>query len=359
MLTDKAGSPYNRNWKHTLFHLSQALQKASTGSTLSKLIFATILIAIAIAGFGIHGQAVAQDYPARPIRLVVPYPPGGGTDIAARWISDKLSAQFNEKVFVDNRAGANGNVGTDFIAKATPDGYVIGMATPGPVTVGRSLYADLPYDPKKDLAPIILANESPIVLVVNSKSPIKSLKELIASAKSASGKLTAALVSTGSVPHLITEMLKLSAGINILDVPYKGGAPAMLDVISGQVDMLFSVLPLVLPNIQAGQLRPIVIASKTRSSLIPDVPTTGEDGYGDVIGSAWNGVVAPAGTPKTIIDKLNTDTSQILAAPDTKQRFGELGMQSVGGTPEDFARFLEAESQKWAKVISAAHLESP
>jgi tripartite-type tricarboxylate transporter receptor subunit TctC len=342
-----------------LFHNVQTSRKITALPALLNSTIAFILAASAIVGIGMDKLAIAQDYPNRPIRLVVPYPAGGGTDIAARWIADRLSVQFNDKVFVDNRAGASGNLGTDFIAKSAPDGYVIGMATPGPVTVGRSLYADLPYDPKKDLAPIILANESPIVLVVNSGIPVKSLKELVASAKSGSGKLTAALVSAGSVPHLVTEMLKLSAGINILDVPYKGGAPAMLDVISGQVDMLFSVLPLVLPNIQAGQLRALVIASKTRSVLIPDVPTTAEDGYSDVVGSAWNGIVAPAGTPQGIVDKLNSQISQILASPDTKQRFTELGMQSVGGTPEDFAQYLQAESEKWAAVISAAHLQAP
>ena len=289
----------------------------------------------------------------------MPYPAGGGTDIAARWIADRVSSQFDQKIFVDNRAGASGNLGTDFIAKAAPDGYVIGMATPGPVTVGRSLYADLPYDPQKDLTPIILANESPIVLVINAKSPVKSLKELVAMTKAGSGKLSAALVSAGSVPHLVTEMLKLSAGIDVLDVPYKGGAPAMLDVIGGQVDMLFSVLPLVLPNIQAGQLRPLVIASQTRSSLIPDVPTTTEAGYGDVIGSAWNGIVAPAGTPGSIIDKLNSEISQVLVTPDTKQRFTELGMQSVGGSPQDFARYIKAETEKWAAIVAAAHLQAP
>jgi tripartite-type tricarboxylate transporter receptor subunit TctC len=342
-----------------LFHNVQISRNVTALPALFNSTIAFILAAGAIVGIGMDKLAIAQDYPNRPIRLVVPYPAGGGTDIAARWIADRLSVQFNDKVFVDNRAGASGNLGTDFIAKSAPDGYVIGMATPGPVTVGRSLYADLPYDPKKDLAPIILANESPIVLVVNSGIPVKSLKELVASAKSGSGKLTAALVSAGSVPHLVTEMLKLSAGINILDVPYKGGAPAMLDVISGQVDMLFSVLPLVLPNIQAGQLRALVIASKTRSVLIPDVPTTAEDGYSDVVGSAWNGIVAPAGTPQGIVDKLNSQISQILASPDTKQRFTELGMQSVGGTPEDFAQYLQAESEKWAAVISAAHLQAP
>lgn len=303
--------------------------------------------------------SLAQDYPSRPIKMVVPYPAGGGTDIAARWIAQKLGGPLKQTVFVDNLAGANGNLGTDFIAKATPDGYVIGMATPGPVSVGRSLYPDLPYDPQKDLEPIILANESPIVLAVNPSIPAKSLQELVALAKSKPGKLSAALVSTGSVPHLLTEMLKMSAGINILDVPYKGGAPATLDVISGQVDMLFSVLPLILPNIKAGQLRPLAIASKTRSPLLPDVPTTVEAGYGDVIGSAWNGIVAPAHTPKAIIDKLNAETAKILNIPDTKQRFEELGMESVGGSPQDFSKFLEGETQKWARVVAAAHLRIP
>jgi tripartite-type tricarboxylate transporter receptor subunit TctC len=320
----------------------------------------SIVLGVSIfACLGMADLALAQDYPNRPVKLIVPYPPGGGTDIAARWIADKLSDRLKQSVFVDNRAGANGNLGTDFIAKAAPDGYVIGMATPGPVTVGRSLYADLPYDPEKDLVPVILANESPIVLVVNPQLSAKSLRELVVLAKSSPGKLSAALVSTGSVPHLVTEMLKISAGINILDVPYKGGAPATLDVISGQVDMLFSVLPLVLPNIQAGQLRGLVIAGKTRSPLLPDVPTTAEEGYGDVIGSAWNGIVAPAGTPKEIVDKLNMELSQVLAAADTKQRFDELGMESVGGTSQSFAQFLHAESEKWAKVITTAHLRMP
>lgn len=328
-------------------------------STLLRYIASFALGTSVLVGLSVDDAALAQAYPNRPVKLIVPYPPGGGTDIAARWIADKLGDRLRQTVFVDNRAGANGNLGTDFIAKAAPDGYVIGMATPGPVTVGRSLYADLPYDPQKDLVPIILANESPIVLVVNPAVSAKSLKDLVASAKSKPGKLSAALVSTGSVPHLLTEMLKISAGINVLDVPYKGGAPAALDVIGGQVDILFSVLPLVLPNIKAGQLRALVIASKTRSSLIPDVPTTAEEGYGDVIGSAWNGIVAPASTPQEIVDKLNLETSQILATKDTEQRFNELGMEPVGGTPQSFANYLQAESEKWAEVITTAHLRMP
>jgi tripartite-type tricarboxylate transporter receptor subunit TctC len=327
-------------------------------SLLRTPIMAALATFVSVAA-SIAGIACAQDYPGRPVRMIVPYPAGGGTDIAARWMADKLSQRLNQRVFVDNRGGANGNLGTDNIAKADADGYVIGMGTPGPITVGRSLYPDLPYDPKKDFAPIILANESPVVLVVNPSLPMTSLKDIVAAAKANPGKLTAALVSTGSVPHLLTEMFKLSAGVDILDVPYKGGAPATLDVISGQVNMLFSVLPLVLPNIKAGQLRAIAIASKTRSPLLPDVPTTIEQGYGDVIGSAWNGIVAPAGTPKKIVDKLNAESASILADPDTKDRFTALGMEAVGGSPQSFADYLQAESDKWAKVIAAAHLRAP
>ena len=325
-------------------------------TTLLGYMVSLVLGASVLLGLGRDDAALAQAYPTRPIRLIDPYPPGGGTDIAARWIADKLTERLGERVFVDNRVGANGNLGTDDVAKATPDGYVIGMATPGPVTVGRSLYPNLPYDPKKDLVPIILANESSIVLVVNASAPAKSLQELVAAAKSKPGKLSAALATTGSVPHLVTEMLKMSADIDILGVPYKGGAPAALDVMGGQVDMLFTVLPVVLSNIGAGQLRALAIASKARSPLIPDVPTTSEDGYSEVTGSAWNGIVAPAGTPQEIVDKLNAEISKILDTAETQQRFTELGMSTIGGTPQSFAQYLQLESEKWAKVIKNAQL---
>ena len=303
------------------------------------------------------GSAFAEDYPVKPIKLIVPYPAGGGTDIAARWLGQKLSEGLHQQIIVDNRAGANGNLGTYAIAKSAPDGYLVGMATPGPVTVGRSLYPDLPYDPQKDLAPIVLANESPIVLVVNQSVPAKSLQELISLAKERPGRLTAALVSAGSVPHLLTEMLKAAAGINILNVPYKGGGPAAMDVVSAQVDMLFSVLPLVLPYITAGQLRPIAIASEARSVLLPEVPTVKEAGFGQVTGTAWNGIVAPAGTPQDIIARLNGEVTKVLASAETKERFAALGMEAVGGSPASFAEFLRAESEKWSKVIRAAHVQ--
>jgi tripartite-type tricarboxylate transporter receptor subunit TctC len=321
-----------------------------TITTLLRMLFGLSLF---VSG----GAAFAENYPVRPIKLIVPYPAGGGTDIAARWLGQKLSEALHQQIIVDNRAGANGNLGTNAIAKGTPDGYLIGMATPGPVTVGRSLYLDLPYDPEKDLVPIVLANESPIVLLVNPSVPAKSLQELISLAKARPGVLTAALVSVGSVPHLLTEMLKAAAGINVLNVPYKGGGPAATDVVGGQVDMLFSVLPLVLPYITSGQLRPIAIASDARSALLPDVPTVKEAGFGQVTGTAWNGVVAPAGTPQEVITKLNGEVTKVLESPETKERFTVLGMEAVGGSPDSFAEFLRTESEKWSKVIRAAHVQ--
>lgn len=317
-----------------------------------KALLCTVVLACALA----CTAAYAGDYPVRPIKLIVPYPAGGGTDIAARWIGQKLAAELKQAVIVDNRPGANGNIGTELIARAPADGYTIGMATPGPVTVGRSLYLKLPYDPQKDLAPIILANDSPIVLVVNPSVPAKSLRELVALAKRSPGKLTAALVSTGSVPHLLTELMKSAAGIDVLDVPYKGGSPAATDVMSGQVDMLFSVLPLVLPYINAGKLRALAVASDARSALVPEVPTMREAGYPQVAGSAWNGVVAPAGVPPEIVARLNAAIAQVLQAPDTREHFTALGMEAGGGSPEAFARFLRAESRKWARVIKSANI---
>lgn len=316
----------------------------------SLLTFLIFCVALASA------PARADDYPDRPIKLIVPYPAGGGTDIAARFVAQKLGERLQRQLIVENRGGANGNLGTDLIAHATPDGYTIGMATPGPVTVARSLYPSLPYDPRTDLVPVILVNESPIVLVVNPGIAAKTTRELVALAKASPGKLTCALVSTGSVPHLVTEMFKSAAGIDILDVPYKGGGPAAIDVISGRVDMFFSVVPLVLPYIKSGKLRPIAVASANRSKLLPDVPTLTEAGY-VVVGSAWNGIVAPRGTPQAIVAKLNAETAAVLAAGNTKDAFAALGMEAVGGSPQSFASFLAAEREKWAKVIAAAHIK--
>jgi tripartite-type tricarboxylate transporter receptor subunit TctC len=310
----------------------------------------------AAALFMASAAALGQAYPSRPIKLIVPYPAGGGTDIAARWIGQQLADELKQPVIIDNRPGANGNIGTDAITKAAPDGYTIGMATPGPVTVGRSLYAQLPYDPERDLTPIILANDSPIVLVANPSLPAKSVQELVSLAKQKPGKYTAALVSTGSVPHLLTELLKNSAGIDILEVPYKGGSPALTDVMGGLVDMFFSVLPLVLQQINTGKLRALAVASEKRSALIPEVPTMREAGYPQVSGSAWNGVVAPAGVSTEIVQKLNAEIAKILARSDARASFATMGMEPGGGSADVFARFLRAETEKWGSVVKSAQI---
>ena len=240
--------------------------------------------------------ALAQTYPARSIRVIVPYPPGGGTDLAARLISQKLTENLGRTVIVENRAGANGNIGTEAMAKAAADGYTLGMATPGPVTAGKTLYPSLPYDPERDLAPVILVNASPNVLCVHPSVLARSVKELIALAKS--GKLHISASTIASVQHLLAEMLNHATGVRMEVITYKGGAQAATDVVGGQIEALWSVLPVVLPFLQNARLRILAVASEKRTALLPQVPTMGESGWPTVVATAWNGVVAPAGTPR-------------------------------------------------------------
>jgi len=287
--------------------------------------------------------------------MIVTYPPGGGTDLAARLISQKLTESLGRTVIVENRAGANGNIGTDAIAKAAPDGYTIGMATPGPVTAGKSLYASLPYDPERDLAPVILVNASPNVLAVHPSVPARSVRELVALAKARPLHVAASTIA--SVQHLLAAMFNHAVGVEMEIITYKGGAQAATDVVGGQVEALWSVLPVVLPFLQGDRLRVLAVASEKRSTLLPQVPTMGEAGYPGVIATAWNGVVAPAGTPKSVIDLLNAEIGRSLHAPDVKERFTASGMEAIGGTPEEFGAFLRAETAKWAKVIKDANIK--
>lgn len=309
----------------------------------------------AILFTGCVNVAPSQTYPVKTIRLIVTYPPGGGTDITARVISQKLAESFGRTVIVDNRVGGSGIVGTDAIVKAAPDGYTIGMATPSPITIGRTLFPSLPYDPERGLASIILVNDSASVLVLHPSVPVRSVKELIALAKGRS--LNVAINNLASVQHLVTEMFNHAAGIKMNNVPYKGGALAATDVMGGQVELLWSVLPVVLPFIQNERLRALVVASAKRSAHLPNVPTTGESGLPKVVGSGWNGVVAPAGTSKNIIDRLNAEIGRSLDAPDVKERFANLGFEALGGTPEEFGAFMRAETAKWAEVIKTAKIK--
>jgi len=314
-----------------------------------------IFCAVAVVALAASMSAFAQPYPVKPLRIIVPYPPGGGTDLAARLVAQKLSESLGKSVIVENRAGANGNIGTDATAKAAADGYTLGMATPGPVTAGKSLYPNLPYDPERDLAPVILVNASPNVLAVHPSIPARTAKELITLAKS--GNLHIAASTIASVQHLLAEMLNHATGVRMEVITYKGGAQAATDVAGGQVEALWSVLPAALPFIQSGRLRALAVASEKRTSLLPQVPTMGEAGWPGVVGTAWNGVVAPAGAPRAIVETLATEIGRSLRAADVKDRFTASGMEAIGGTSEEFGAFLKAETAKWAKVIKAANIK--
>ena len=311
---------------------------------------AAVLLAVCIDG-------MAQSYPVKPIRIIVPYPPGGGTDIVARLMAQKLTESLGRTVIVENRVGAFGIVGTEAVAKAAPDGYTLGMATPSPITIGKTLFPKLPYDPERDLAPVILVNESASVLVAHPSLPVHSLEELVALAKRRPGALNIAINNIASVHHLLTEMFNHEAGIKMTNVTYKGGALAVNDLLSGQVDLLWSILPLALPHIQNGKLRAIVVAGEKRSNLLPDVPTTGQSGWPKVVGSGWNGVVAPAGTPRDVIERLNVEIGLSLNAPDIKERYTALGLEALGSTPEEFGAYMRAETARWAEVVRTANVK--
>ncbi|MEO7727872.1 MAG: tripartite tricarboxylate transporter substrate binding protein [Burkholderiales bacterium] len=319
---------------------------------LFQYIFDTAFVALLVIG---ATHAPAQGYPAKTIRIIVPYPPGGGTDLAARLIAQKLTASMGRSVIVENRAGANGNIGTDAMAKAAPDGYTIGMATPGPVTAGKTLYPNLPYDPERDLAPVILVNASPNVLAVHPSVPARAVKELLALARN--GKLHVAASTIASVQHLLAEMLNHATGVRMDVITYKGGAQAATDVAGGQVEVLWSVLPAALPFIQSNKLRVLAVASEKRTALLSAVPTMGEAGWPAVVGTAWNGVVAPAGTPKAVIETLAAEIGRGLHVADVKERFAASGMEAIGGTPEEFGAFMRAETAQWARVIKAANIK--
>ncbi len=318
--------------------------------SLNAAVLGATLLTTAVVGH-------AQTYPTRTIRMIIPYAAGGGSDINARMISQKLSDSLGHPVVVDNRVGAGGNVGTDAIAKAAPDGYTIGIATPGPVTVGKSLYPNLPYDPERDLVPVILMNESPLVLVIHPAIQARTVNELIALAKAKPGAMSAALPSTGSVQHLLTEMLKDVAKVNIVDIPYKGAEPAANELAGGQVDIMWSVLPTVMPFIKPGKLRVLAVASDKRTPALPDVPTMRESGWPTVIGSNWNGVIAPAGTPKSIIDRLNVEIGRILTLPDVKERYATLDVTAIGGSADAFRSYMKAEAERWSAVIRKANIK--
>ena len=296
------------------------------------------------------GPAPAADYPTKPIRLVVPFPPGGTTDILARAVAQKLAETWNQQVIVDNRPGAGGNIGADLVAKAAPDGYTLVMGTVGTHAINPNLYGKMPYDHVKDFAPVILVAGVPNVLVVNPEVPIKSVPELIAYAKANPGKLNFASSGSGTSIHLSGELFKAMTGVQMTHVPYKGSAPALTDLVGGQVQLMFDNLPSSLAFIKAGKLRALAVTSASRAAALPDVPTVAEYVPG-FEASSWFGILAPAGIAPEIIAKINGEVAKWLATPEAKEKLSAQGANAAGGSPQDFAKHIQAETAKWAKVV--------
>lgn len=300
--------------------------------------------------------ANAQNYPDRPVRIIVPWPPGGGTDIFARAISEKLQQSLGQPFPVENRPGVAGNLGAAMAARSAPDGYTIMIAT---ITLATSpaLYKSLDYDPIKNLAGITLIAGVPHMLVVNPALPVKNVKELIALARQKPGKLTYASAGVGSPFQIAAELFKQSAGVDILHVPYKGGGPAVTDVIGDHVDMTFANLLAVLPQARAEQVRALAVTSAKRSSAAPDIPTIAESGLPGYQFTSWFGALAPAGTPPAIIKKLNAAIVEALKSPQVSTQLSEQGADLIASSPEEFDTFLKGETEKWQKVIKAAGIK--
>jgi tripartite-type tricarboxylate transporter receptor subunit TctC len=316
---------------------------------------AALKLAAALAAAQLAAGAHAADaYPTRPIRFVVPFAPGGSTDTLARTIGSKMTDSMGEQIVVDNRAGGNGNIGMDIVAQAPADGYTIVLGYIANLAIGPHLYKKLPFDPVKSFAPITLLAESPNILVAHPSLPVSNVKELIAYAKAHPGKLNFGSASVGSVGHLTGVMLNQMAGIDMQHVPYKGSGQAVVDVVGGQIQLMFSGMSSVMGHIKAGRLKPLAVTGAKRSPAVPDVPTIAESGFPGFSATAWYGVLAPANTPRPIVNRLHDEIVKALALPDVKKRLESVGFELVGDSPDQFAQFIKTELKKWDKVVKAS-----
>lgn len=317
--------------------------------------FVLRLVALLLA---LTAPAPAQDFPNKPIKLIVPFPPGGPNDIIARVVGAKMAELIGQPVVIDNRGGAGGVLGTDAVAKAEPDGYTIAITSAGALAISKSLQEKLPYDTLKDLKPVTLVAKVPELLVVANNVPAKSMAELLALAKAKPGQLNFASTGPGSMPHLAGELFKSAAGIDIVHVPYKGAAPAVNDIIAEQVQMVFLDIPVLLAQVQGGKVRPIALGSRQRVASLPDVPTTGEVGLPQIEAENWYGLVAPAATPPAVIAKLHKAAVDALQSAEVKDKLAPQGAILVGNTPEEFAAYIRSEIDKWGKVAKAANIKA-
>ena len=317
-------------------------------------VLARLLIGLALV---LPALAAAQDYPTKPIRLIVPFPPGGPNDIIARVVAQKMQDILKQTIVIDNKSGQGGVLGTDFVAKAAPDGYTIGIVSAGALAISVSM-EKVAYETLKDLAPITLVAKVPEMLVVSTDVPAGDMKELIALAKAQPGKLNFASTGPGSMPHLAGELFKLTAKIDIVHVPYRGAAPVMNDLLGQHVQMVFLDLPVLLPQIKAGKIKAIAVGAPKRVPSAPDVPTTAEVGMPDLITENWYGMITPAKTPPQVVAALNKAAVEAMKDPVVVEKLASQGAILVGGTPEEFRAYIESETKKWAKVIKDAGVQT-
>ena len=318
-----------------------------------------MVAALCVINSGAWAQSAKQDpassYPSRPIRLVVPVPPGGSSDGLARIAAQRLTDAWGQQVLVDNRSGAAEIIGTDIVAKANPDGYTLVLVSLR-YSVNPSLLK-LPYDPIRDFEPVMMTAAVGNVLVVNSKTPLKSVKELIALARQKPGELTFASSGIGGAPHLVGEFFALQTNVKLAHIAYKGGGPAIADLVGGNVSMSFASMTSSLPFIKSGRLRPLAVSSRERSPQLPDVPTMGEAGVPNLEVRDWQGILGPRGTPKPIVDKLNAEIARILRHADNQERLAAMGLEVIASTPEEFRKAIASEIKRWAKVVQEANIK--
>lgn len=315
--------------------------------------YACSLVAAFLACSSLPFSAAAQTYPVKPIRLVVPFAPGGPVDTLARAMTPKLSEALGQQIIIDNRAGAGSTIGTDVVAKAPPDGYTL-LITSSSIAINPSIYPKMPFDATRDLAPISQLSTSSLIVVVHPSIPARSIKELIALAKARKGELVYASSGTGSAPHLSVELFNSMTGTRMVHVPHKGAAPATLDLLAGNVALMFNNLISAVPNVQAGKLRALAVTGASRTPALPDLPTIAEAGVPGYEASTWYAMFAPAATPGPILERLHRDVAATMKSPEVRKTLSAVGIDPVGGTPAELARYLRSELVKWAKVAKAS-----
>ena len=320
------------------------------------LVMIATTVAAALLSLSVPGAAGAQTYPTKPIRLVVPYPAGGGSDLMARPMSQKLNEKWGQSVVVDNRAGATGMIGTELAAKSSPDGYTLLLGSVAEIALNVAVYRKMTYDPERDFAPVTLLATSPLVLAVHPSLPARNVREFIALAKKRPGEIGYATAGNGSPHHIAGEWMKILARIDLNHVPYKGGGPQLVDLMGGHVHSGFLVLPVVAPQLKQGKLRALAVTSTRRSQAIPDVPSANESGLQGLDVSQWWGILVPTGTPRETIAKLHAELADIIKTPDMRARLTDLGADPVGSSPGQFAQFVGSEIAKFRDIVKAANI---